>query len=238
MLTEALVTTSTQRKIMATVYITKELITRVQSVIDKMRRAERANDLPNIDKKYNVDASQLFNIGCWGAADVHLKDLIPKDWMQEMTEADVTVYGTLEDGSNVKTWIRFSGMTMAFQRPSKDYWNKSNSELSIEQVRAMPEEMLGRAELLQRWDDAVMEFTINERWKKVSADITEFLKKCKSLNEAVKLFPNVTMYIDREDMERLNRKVERASQRKLIVESYDTEGLTAAAIAAKLAEAS
>ena len=223
---------------MATVYITKELITRVQQVIDKMRRAERASDLPNIDKNYSVNASQLYNIGCWGAADVHLKDVIPKDWMQEVTEADVAVRGTLEDGSNIKTSIRFSGMTMAFQRPSKDYWNKSSSELSIEQLRALPEEMLGRRELLERWDDAVMEFTINERWKKVSADITEFLKKCKSLNEAVKLFPNVTMYIHSEDMERLNRKVERQSQRKLIVESFDTEGLTAAAIAAKLAEAS
>lgn len=223
---------------MATVYITKELITRVKQVIDKMRRAERAADLPNLDKNYSVNASQLYNIGCWGAQHVHLKDVIPKDWMQEVIDADVAVRGTLEDGSEIKTSIRFGGMTSAYQRPSKDYWNKSSSELTLVQLRALPEDMLGRRELLERWDDAVMEFAINARWNKVSNDITEFLKKCKSLNEAVKLFPNVTMYIHSEDMERLNRKVERQSQRKLIVESYDTEGLTAAAIAAKLAEAS
>lgn len=223
---------------MATVYITKELITRVQSVIDKMRRAERSADLPNLDKNFAVDASQLYNIGCWGAEHVHLKDVIPKDWMQAVTEADVSVRGTLEDGSEIKTSVRFTGLTMSYQRPSKDYWNKSNSELALEQLRAMPEDMLGRSELLARWDDAVLEFALNARWKKVSDDISAFLKKCKSLNEAVKLFPNVTMYIHSEDMERLNRKVERQSQRKAIVESYDTEGLTAAAIAAKLAEAS
>lgn len=223
---------------MATVYITKELITRVQQVIDKMRRAERAADLPNLDKNYSVNASQLYNIGCWGAQHVHLKDVIPKDWMQEVTDADVAVRGTLEDGSEIKTSIRFGGMTAAYQRPSKDYWNKSSSELTLVQLRALPEDMLGRRELLERWDEAVMEFAINARWKKVSNDITEFLKKCKSLNEAVKLFPNVTMYLHHEDIERLNRKVERQSQRKAIVESYDTEGLTAAAIAAKLAEAS
>lgn len=224
---------------MATVYITKELITRVQTRINCMRKAERASDLPNIDKNYSVDASMLYNIGCWGAEHVHLKDVIPKDWMQVAPDADVTVYGTLEDRDlHVRTSIRFNGMITAFQRPSRDYWNKSNSELSIEQVHALPEDMLGRRELLERWDDAVTEFAINARWKKVDYDITEFLKKCKSLNEAVKLFPNVTMYIDREDMERLNRKIERVSQRKAIVDDVDTDGLTAAAIAAKLAEAS
>jgi hypothetical protein len=84
----------------------------------------------------------------------------------------------------------------------------------------------------------VLEFALNARWKKVSEDISEFLEKCKSLNEAVKLFPGVRMYISAEDAERLDRKVERAAQRKAIVHSYDTEGLIAAAIAAKLAEAS
>lgn len=223
---------------MATVYITKELITRVQQVIDRMRKAERANDLPNLDKNCLSDASQLYNIGCWSAQHVHLKDVIPKDWIQNVTDADVNVRGTLEDGSEIKTSIRFSGMTMAYQRPSKDYWHKSVSEMTIEQLRSLPEDMPGRSELLQRWDDAVMEFALNARWEKVSDDISDFLKKCKSLNEAVKLFPNVRMYIDRDDIERLDRKVERAAQRKAIVHSYDTDGLTAAAIAAKLAEAS
>jgi hypothetical protein len=158
--------------------------------------------------------------------------------VQAVTEADVAVRGTLEDGSDIKTSVRFTGLTMAYQRPSKDYWNRSASELTIEQLRAMPEDMLGRSELLARWDDAVIELALNARWAKVSDDISEFLKKCKSLNEAVKLFPGVRMYISAEDAERLDRKVERQSQRKLIVESYDTDGLTAAAIAAKLAEAS
>lgn len=223
---------------MATVYITKELINRVEMRIDGMRKAERASDLPNIDKNFSVDASQLYNIGCWGAEHVHLKDVIPKDWMQVATDADVVVRGTLEDGKEIKTSIRFNGMKFAYQRPAKDYWSKSSSELSIEQLRALPEDMLGRAELLQRWDDAVVERSINQKWAKVKTDISEFLKKCKSLNEAVKLFPNVRMYLAYEDIERLDKKIERVSQRKAIVESYDIDGLTAAAIAAKLAEAS
>jgi hypothetical protein len=78
---------------------------------------------------------------------------------------------------------------------------------------------------------------MDARWEKIKTDIDEFLDKCKSLNEAVKLFPGVRMYIHSEDIERLERKLERPTQRAKIVEDVDTEGLTAAAIAAKLAAA-
>lgn len=223
---------------MATVGITKELISRVKTKINGMRKAERANDLPDIDKKYSIDASKLYNIGCWGADHIHLLESIPKDWLTESLEADITIRGWTDEVESLKTSVRFSGMTFAYQRPRDNYYNRTDSELTLEQVRAFPEETPGRAELLQRWSDATIERVIDARWAKVEADITEFLGKCKTLNEAVKLFPGVRMYIHYEDIERLERKLERPAQRAKIVESYDTEGLTAAAIAAKLAAAS
>jgi hypothetical protein len=223
---------------MATVYITKELINRVSSRISAMRRSERSADLPNFDKNILVDASHLFNIGCWGVQHVHLVNQIPKEWLSRIEDGNITINGKLDDGRTLATTARFNGMKYAYSRPREGYYNKSDSELPLDYIRSLPEDTVGRTELLQRWDEAVIAMDIDAKWNKVETDITEFLKKCKSLNEAVKLFPNVTMYIHSEDMERLNRKVERATQRKAIVESYDTEGLTAAAIAAKLAEAS
>lgn len=223
---------------MATVYITAELISRVKSKISNMHTAERKSDLPDIDKNINADASQIFNIGCWGAEHVHLINVIPKDWLVEVKDGNVSVKGLMEDGSELKAEARFCGMFSARQRPSHDYWNRSASELTIDQVRELAPDTVGRTELLQRWEDTLIARDIAARWAKVEKDITEFLKKCKSLNEAVKLFPNVRMYLHHDDIERLERKVERASQRKAIVEAVDTEGLTAAAIAAKLSEAS
>lgn len=222
---------------MATVYITQDLIKRVEQKIDKMRRAERASDLPNIDKSFSIDASKLYNIGCWGAEHVHLLETIPKDWLSKCEGVNITVKGVTDDGVKLKTSIRFEHLTFAYQRPSSSYYNKHESELTLDEVRAFPEETPGRAELLQRWDDAVIELSINNKWEKVATDIKEFLNKCKSLNEAVKLFPGVRMYIHTDDIERLERKVERATQRAKIVEEVDTDGLTAAAIAAKLAMA-
>jgi hypothetical protein len=222
---------------MATVGISKDLINRVEAKIMGMRKAERSSDLPHIDKNYSIDASKLYNIGCWGAQHFHLLDLIPKDWLTKSPEASITVTGWTDEGAALKTSVRFTGMTFAYQRPRDNYYNRQDSELTLDEVRSFPEETPGRAELLQRWDDAVIEKAIIARWEKVNTDITEFLNKCKSLNEAVKLFPGVRMYIHYEDLERLDRKAERPTQRAKIVEAVDTEGLTAAAIAAKLAMA-
>jgi hypothetical protein len=222
---------------MATVGITKELINRVKTQINVMRRAERNSDVPNIDKNITVDASMLFNIGCWSEKHVHLINQIPKDWLARVEDGTVSINGTLDDGRNLSTGVRFNGMKDAYSRPRDSYYSKSDSELSIAFVRSLPEETLGRAELLQRWDESIIALGIDTRWAKVEEDITEFLGKCKSLNEAVKLFPGVRMYIHREDIERLDRKLERPTQRAKIVENVDTEGLTAAAIAAKLSAA-
>jgi hypothetical protein len=223
---------------MATVGITKELRDRTKNVIELMCKAERASDLPEIDKNYSIDASMLYNIGCWGVDHVHLLESIPKDWLSKCGDASITIHGWTDEGRSLRTSVRFDGMAFAYQRPADGYYNRPVSELTVDQVRAFSEETPGRAELLQRWDDALVEVAINARWEKIKVDIDEFLQKCKSLNEAVKLFPGVRMYIHAHDIQRLERKLERPTQRAKIVESYDTEGLTAAAIAAKLAAAS
>ena len=222
---------------MATVYITKELINRLENKIDSMRRAERRSDVPLIDQNHSVDASRLFNIGCWGASHVHLVGLIPKDWLSKLDDANISISGTLENGRELRTNVRFNGMTYAYCRPKDSYYAKSDAVLTLEEVRSFPEEEPGRAELLKRWDDAIVELAINNKWEKVKTDITEFLHKCKSLNEAMKLYPGVRMYLDLDDIARMERKIERPTQRAKIVDDVDTEGLTAAAIAAKLAMA-
>jgi hypothetical protein len=223
---------------MATVYITNELKSRTSSIIDKMRRQEIANDLHGYDAPKSVAATYLYHLGCWGKQHVHLVDVIPKEWLRTDKDVQITVTGMLDDGTELKFNQSFSGgAPMFYGRPSTDYWSRSESRLSIDEVRAMPEGTLGRAEILQRWDDEIVVRGINVRWEKISSDVRDFLDKCKSLNEAVKLFPTIRMYITPEDLERLDRKVERATQRRKLVEEVDTEGLTAAAIAAKLMSA-
>jgi hypothetical protein len=222
---------------MATVGITKELRDRTKAVIDVMRKAERRNDIPEMEKDITVDASHLYNLGMWGAQ-MHLINQIPKDWLIKVTDANVMLIGDDENGARIKAVARFTCMKDAYHRPANSYYSRIDSTLTIDQLRAMPEETVGRAELLKRWDDTMIAMVIDARWEKIKVEVDEFLTKCKSLNEAVKLFPGVRMYIDRDDIQRLERKLERPSQRKAIVQGVDTDGLTAAAIAAKLSSAS
>jgi hypothetical protein len=220
---------------MASVYITDELKKRTAEVINKMRKQEISNDAPNYDNSCNVDASHLYHLGCWGKEHIHLLHIIPKDWLRVESTVSIAVEGNNECGQTITFTQSFDSKVPVFYgRPSTDYWNRVMSKLHIDDIRAMPEETPGRAEILRRWDNELIVRSINDRWAKVSEDVTQFLGKCKSLNEAVKLFPTVRMYIHRDDLERLDRKVERASERKAIVKDVDTDGLTAAAIAAKL----
>lgn len=220
---------------MATVYITKELKQRTMNVINRMRKQEIDNDVPGYDAKKQVEATELYHLGCWGSNNVHLINSIPRDWLRVEKSCGIRITGTDEYGKDVSFQQEFEARTPVFYaRPSTDYWNRADSTLDMDVVRNMPEETLGRAEILERWNNEAVVSSINERWQKVEDDLIAFFDKCKSLNEAVKLFPTSRMYIHPEDLERLDRKVERPSQRKKLVEEVDTEGLTAAAIAAKL----
>ena len=96
--------------------------------------------------------------------------------------------------------------------------------------------MFGAKEILAKAEQGAELEQISNKWNKTEEQVMLFLGKCKSLNEAIKLWPQVALYIDEEDMERFNRKVERKA-REDVLEGIDTDELTAHAIAAKLAGA-
>ena len=226
---------------MAYVAITNDLINRVESKIKTMKNHEIETSCPGLNETVRVDASQLYNMGCWGAENVHLINVIPHDWIQEITEANIVVKGTVDiEGDPVPVQlrkdVRFSGLTNAFQRPNASYYSRSNSELDYNDLVAMPDHIVGRNELVARFELARTEAQIKARWEKINKDITAFLRSCKSLNEAIKLLPGVKMYVDRDDIERVERKVQRAPREELVKE-VDAGAITAAAIAARLSGA-
>ncbi|WP_396190075.1 hypothetical protein [Flavobacterium sp.] len=223
---------------MATVYVTKELKDRVRNNINTMRVAEINSDLPGYDREHLINASHIYHLGCWGKEHMHLLNVIPKDWLacNESVNTNVTAPHIDANGKigELVFSVKFRSKDSFYSRPSDNYWNHVKSNVTLEEVTALPEDTPGRAEVLQRYEDEKVLIGINSRWETVHNNIMEFLDKCKSLNEAVKLFPTITMYLHQDDISRLNRKVERTAQRKAIVLDVDVEGITAAAIAAKL----
>ncbi len=58
-----------------------------------------------------------------------------------------------------------------------------------------------------RRDRAVAE--IHARWRLVADNVDDFLEDCKSFNEALKLWPGLSRYMDREDLAKVKQKVEK-----------------------------
>jgi len=218
---------------MATVNITNEFKERVEQRIRSMHRKELESELPNLNKAHQIDANYLYHYGCWGKDHMHLVDAIPKDWLSKTNDVHVSITGEIEDGKKTSCSIRFTNVN-AYQRPKDGYYSKSDSVINYNDLVDLPDTVLGKAEALAAWEENKQVVSIKNKWAKIETDILEFLGKCKTLNEAVRLFPSVRMYVNRDDLERLDRKVERFTERKKIVEQMATDELTAAAIAAKL----
>lgn len=221
---------------MAYVSISRDLIERLRTTVDGMRtteiRAEIPQELPPIG-----DASDLYNLGCWGKDRVHLINTIPHDWLCAEETPTIRAKGLVLDSDGNEITVTadasFKGATHAYRRPSTSYYDRITSEFNIEELRALPETYFGRDYLISEYDKAVTTALIKARWNKIKEEMCTFLHKCKSLNEAVKLFPGVKMYLDRADVQRLEHKPQRQPREELLA-GVDTGAMTAAAIVAKL----
>jgi hypothetical protein len=223
------------------VAISKDLVNRVRTKISHMRKAEIASTVPNLEKSYTVDASDIYNKAVFGEH-LHLMDIVPKHWFRKRESSGISIYYKSDETCtdyDRNTSISFEGMTNAWTPPSGEqhsfYVYSYAATINLNDVLAFPEGTPGRQEIIDRVNDARTCFDINVRWDKVTADVVGFLERCKSLNEAVKLLPSIKMYVDKEDIDRLERKVERAPRQEIVMD-IDTDTITASAVAARLAQ--
>jgi hypothetical protein len=81
-------------------------------------------------------------------------------------------------------------------------------------------------------------YDIAQRWDKVDKQIMEFLTKCKSVNEAMKLWPQIEMYLPGDVVARVQEKKERnpsaPSQAAEALKALDTDHLTTAAVISRM----
>jgi hypothetical protein len=219
---------------MATVIITKDLRDRVAAKINVMRNAELKADCPQHDATLNLDISEMFNKLAWEGQE-HLINVIPNKWLKKTKDASLNLCVTVDGGTAVSHRVNVSGLSNAWCKPNPEYYG-STDRLSLSETTLLEfsDETLGKAELLERMQLVKQVHEIDKRWQKVAADVDSFLQKCKSLNEGVKLFPNIRAYINAKDLERLDVKPPPKAERQNIVADLDTEALTASAMAFKL----
>jgi hypothetical protein len=79
---------------------------------------------------------------------------------------------------------------------------------------------------------------ISTRWRDIRNDVSSFLRNCKSLNEALKLWPYLRSYIPTEYLERVDKKSAKsegeASRAQEFLKQIDVDSVQASAVMARL----
>lgn len=203
---------------MAYVAISGEFIERVKHKIIGMRNAE-VNTLGSFNPKVSPD-SDLYLSTVW-AEYVHLRKQIPNKWKRR-TES---LYVSFKiNGKSVNH--TFSLTTDGEAPPYHDAY------------RSIPVDAT-HPEMAETLDYYARKLEIENRWDSVNEKVVEFLRQCKSLNEAAKLWPDITMYIDKRDLDRMNVKAERSktSAAAEALKNLNTDELVGAAVIARMSGA-
>lgn len=222
---------------MAAVMITKDLKNSVKERIRRICDAEIKEECPHLHDNINMDASELYMKALW-KEHVDLADTIPKDWLKKVNAA---AFHTMDAHGNQISVATFQGLTNAYARPDASgggYYGIQTTPVVTEEWLKENTHLLGASALLERMDDMRKAKEIGTKYSGIAHQVIEFLSKCRSLNEAVRMMPSLKHYLDSDYIRRLDRKVEKktAEQQRAeeLLANIDQDQLAAIAVAAKV----
>ena len=208
---------------MAYVAISGHLVERTQSIIRQMRRKEE-NSLVEFNENLTGIESFISDAN-WGS-NLHLMTQMPKEWVGTTRRFRAIIEPATPENRNNETTHSFDLDAEVPVPPNHQGGVKHNVDLTLPIMQRAAEYYVKRREISSRWD-------------KVENDVRGFLDKCKSLNEAVKLWPDVTMYIAPDDIERMGVKREKARESEALaaLSQLDTDMLVGAVVISRMSQA-
>lgn len=213
---------------MAFVGISNKLLSDVREACRRMCHAEQ-NTVGDVGYVLVDDNSSWFKELAYGEH-VNLMGIIPKEWTKRSTG-----YGSfiVRDGDErYELSVNYDNSNGVSGLPPK-FTDYRGFTTDITNPR-LP------ADVLDKIAKSKARHEIERRWNDVRTKVVEFLNSCKSLNEALKLWPEIEHYIPKEYMERVLQKREKSttvSRAAEVLGSIDTQELTAAAVIARLSGA-
>jgi len=214
---------------MAYVAISNQLTDEVRSKINRMREAELSTLPPSNESIAFSYLPQDYEALVWGEH-LSLRSAIPLTWMRYVDE----IRGSTEFLHNGRTHKAHLYVKVGSKFAAPPIANASSYRADI----VMPDTHPDMVALIERTKQAL---DINEKWNALGSKIRDFLKNCKSLNEAVKLWPDVRVYIPDSYMKRMlvksERTAEKISKASEFLKQIDTDEAIAAAVTARMAGA-
>lgn len=219
---------------MAYVAISHNLIQETKNRIETAKRNELVNELGGYaPHELQVSSPALAEALMWYGHEDLMK-VIPSEWLK--TSEDVRFNIKLEEpiGRRGDISIELKSAARAVIRPNASASMYGNTiHVDENTINLLPETTPDIAKLRKLMQDHRTENQITEKWQKIEAAVIEFLKSCKSLNEAVKLMPNIRLYVPDDYAQRLDRKASRSEPSEAAAK-IPSEEISAAAVAARL----
>jgi hypothetical protein len=215
---------------MAYVAISNNLISSTQNNIIKMRDKEKAT-VSAPPERINVAKNDAnLELLIWGNH-LHLRDQMPEDWKKTTNRINARIQFEWAPEKSTSFEFIFESVDPIEvpQCNGNSYYGHNivvpeTSHLLPQQARAAIE----HNKFCRQTDD---------KWSAIKEQVSDFLRAAKSLNEALKLWPALSLYISDEYIDRVNNNPKRekmASKAEEIMASISIDDLTAAAVASKL----
>jgi hypothetical protein len=211
------------------VAISQKLKDHVVHSIDRLRDSEMATtkvDVPRIDPN-STFGMQLI----WQSA-VGIADKVPQAWLRQQDSMGLEAMLVPEEGAPFRHTCRVS-MTKEVGMPPDTGGYGSYRKLTQEEAKA--------PELAEYFAAMIASHEIKQRWDKIRLQVLNFLDECKSLNEALKLWPQLNMYVPKDYLDRVAEKAEakpKESRAADALKNLDTNLAVSSAVIARMSGAS
>lgn len=186
---------------MALVRISKKLLSDVGIKINNIENKSLAATVtplnPVVDPTYQPALVTAALDVLWGKH-AHLRTQIPKEWTTVVQRLDVTF---IDDKGQVAYPEKQVVTEVAC--PPNSSRHGSYVEVRVP-LSAMPSDFSAR---VAAFDAALVAHV--DKFKNVRVQVAEFLKRSKSLNDAVKRYPDISLYLNQEALNELGRTSDR-----------------------------
>ena len=217
---------------MATVRISGELYSAVISNIMAMRDAQVERDVGNAPGNIAIDPYDPRLLQVLFGEQWRKMVECPSDWFYPRGDVNVRIEVRDAQGAAIKT-CRHDFIS-----------NKPNVPFRNPAGRSYPTVVISTPEDFERWPEAakhrdywLARNAIEKEWSKVRDQVRSFLSQFATLNQAVKAWEGVRLYIPQNFLDRLDAKVARTKseiEAELAVANIDVSKLTTMAVGARL----
>jgi hypothetical protein len=218
---------------MAFVGISRDFMLRVNQKIESMRRAE-IKALGENRPDLALNPNDPFYMQTIWKEHAHLYPQMPQDWINR--QENIRFKFKIPGAARIKehhNWFEFRAVST-----TQDGFPTPPRFTSYEEKECDPHHPMMAGIL----DYALKLNEIDTRWETVQTKVVAFLHACKSANEAIKLWPDVKVYFDADDVKRLEVKAERSGSKDsaaaAALAGIDTGEIMSAAVIARLSGAS